>query len=131
MDIIANNVANSSTTGFKRQGIEFDTLHSVGHRPAEHQFRRRSRDLSRSATGPIQPTGNPLDLAIEGSGYFEVQKPDGSTHYTRSGSFQLDNQGQITTLVGHAVLGDGGPPSSFLIRFQNITYGVTVHVAPA
>ena len=121
MDIVANNVANSSTTGFKREGIEFDTLLT---QPAPGQSlnfvvdRATYRDPS---TGPIQPTGNPLDLAIEGAGYFEVQMPDGSTRYTRGGSFHLDNQGQIVTQSGYPVLSDGQSPITIADTAQNVT----------
>jgi len=110
MDIVANNVANSSTTAFKREGIEFDTLLE---QPAPGQSlsfvvdRATYRDAS---TGPITDTGNQLDLAIQGPGYFQVQMPDGSTGYTRAGAFQVNSEGQITTLAGLPVLSDGGAP---------------------
>src|ERR1700733_13460588 len=86
IDIVANNVANSSTTGFKREGIEFDTLLSQPTPDETIDFvvdRATYRDAS---AGPINPTGNPLDLAIQGAGYFQVQTPQG-IRYTRSGSF--------------------------------------------
>ncbi|MFY9288623.1 MAG: flagellar basal-body rod protein FlgF [Alphaproteobacteria bacterium] len=107
MDIVANNVANSSTTGFKREGIEFDSFLS---QPAPNHTinfvvdRATYRD---AATGPITKTDNPLDLAIQGEGYFQVQTPQGK-RYTRNGSFQIDSQGQITNLAGQPLLSDGG-----------------------
>jgi flagellar basal-body rod protein FlgF len=110
MDIVANNVANASTTGFKREGIEFDTYVS---RPAAGQTlnfvvdRATYRDAS---TGPIQPTGNPLDLAIQGKGYFAVRAADGTTKYTRGGSLSVDAQGEIVTQSGLPVLSDGNQP---------------------
>jgi len=110
LDIIANNVANSNTGAFKREGIEFDTLvnQPTGGQPINFVTDRSTyRDTS---TGPIQPTGNQLDLAIEGSGYFQVQIPDGTTRYTRSGSFHLNEQGEIATQSGQLVLSDGGAP---------------------
>jgi flagellar basal-body rod protein FlgF len=108
MDIVANNIANSSTTGFKREGIEFDTLLS---QPAPGESinyvvdRATYRDPS---NGPIEVTGNTLDFAIQGSGYFQVQGPNGKVEYTRSGAFQINNQGQLVTLAGLPVLGDSG-----------------------
>jgi flagellar basal-body rod protein FlgF len=109
MDVVANNVANASTTGFKREGIAFDTLLAAPtpDKPSLHFVVDRAtyRDAS---MGSITKTGNPLDLAIQGPGYFQVQQPDGSTAYTRAGSFQLNNDGQIVTLGGLPVLGDGG-----------------------
>lgn len=111
IDVVANNVANANTTGFKRIGIEFDTLVAqpqIGQRINFVVDRATYRDPS---NGPIQPTGNQLDLAISGPGYFQVQTPEG-TRYTRGGSLQLDQLGQISTLSGHPVLGDGGQPIS-------------------
>jgi flagellar basal-body rod protein FlgF len=109
IDVVANNVANASTTGFKREGIEFDSLltsPTPGKKPISFVIDRATyRD---TANGPIVPTGNPLDLAIQGPGYFEVQQPNGSTAYTRAGSFQLNADGEIVTLSGLRVLGDGG-----------------------
>lgn len=110
MDIVANNVANASTTGFKREGIEFDALLSRPPQGAPVSFvvdRATYRDPS---NGPIEPTGNALDLAIQGPGYFQVQAADGTTQYTRAGAFQLNNQGQIVTQAGLPVLSDSGQP---------------------
>ncbi len=106
-DIVANNVANSSTTGFKREGVQFETYLS---RPTPRQAtafvydRATYRD---TAQGTIKTTGNPLDLAIQGKGYFQVQTPNG-IQYTRSGAFRTDAQGQIVTSGGLPVLSDGG-----------------------
>jgi len=111
MDVIANNVANATTTGFKREGINFDTVMksangSGGSNKPLHFVTDRAtyRDTS---NGPITPTNNPLDLAIQGKGYFVVQMPDGSTGYTRAGSLSLDNQGRIVTQAGLPILDDG------------------------
>ena len=107
VDVIANNIANSSTTGFKRQGIQFETYVS---RPTPRQStsfvydRATYRDMT---PGTISMTGNPLDLAIQGKGYFQVQTPQG-IQYTRDGAFRTDNSGQIVTSSGLPVLGDGG-----------------------
>jgi len=109
MDIVANNVANMSTTGFKREGIEFDTLLSQTAPDETLDFvvdRATYRDAS---SGPIDPTGNPLDLAIQGAGYFSVQTPQG-TRYTRAGAFQINTDGQLVTLSGDLLLGEGDQP---------------------
>ena len=109
IDIVANNVANASTTGFKREGIEFDTLLSQPTPDESIDFvvdRATYRDAS---NGPIEVTNNPLDLAIQGSGYFSVQTPQG-TRYTRAGAFQLNTDGQVVTLSGDLLLGDGDQP---------------------
>jgi len=108
VDIVANNVANASTTGFKREGIEFDTLLSQPVPGQSINFVVDRATYRDSSTGPITPTGNSLDLAIQGPGYFEVQAADGTTRYTRAGSLQVSNQGQLVTATGLPVLNDGG-----------------------
>jgi flagellar basal-body rod protein FlgF len=121
IDIVANNVANSSTTGFKREGIEFDTLLSQPTPDESIDFvvdRATYRDYS---TGPIETTGNPLDLAIQGAGYFAVQTPQG-IRYTRSGAFQLNTEGQIVTLSGDLVMGEGDQP----ITLPSTAYQVNI-----
>lgn len=107
MDVIANNVANANTTAFKRENVEFSSYLAQPSQGPSTNFvvdRATYRDIS---VGPIEPTHNALDLAIQGQGYFQVRTKDG-TRYTRSGSFQLDNQGQITTHKGDVILSDGG-----------------------
>jgi len=108
-DVVANNIANSSTTGFKREGIVFSTLLGkapTGNKKLDFVY---DRATYRDATpGTISATGNPLDLAIQGNGFFQVQTPQGATQYTRNGAFQTDNQGQIVTSTGMPVLSDSG-----------------------
>ncbi len=109
MDVVANNVANSSTSGFKREGIEFDTLltRTTPHESLNFVVDRATyRDAS---SGPINPTSNPLDFAIQGSGYFPVQTPQG-IRYTRAGAFELNTDGQIVTMSGDLLLGEGNQP---------------------
>jgi flagellar basal-body rod protein FlgF len=113
MDVVANNIANASTTGYKREGISFDSLLGKSSPNSNKMVsfvydRTTYRDTT---NGPIVKTSNPLDLAIQGQGYFQVQKPDGSTAYTRDGSFQLNTEGQIVTNSGNLLIGDGGPIS--------------------
>jgi len=114
VDVIANNVANSSTTGFKREGIQFNTLlSSLGNGDAATKGVHYVIDKSTyrdASPGTISSTGNPLDLAIQGPGYFQVQTPAGATAYTRNGALQTDNQGQLVTSSGMLVLSDGGQP---------------------
>lgn len=122
MDIVANNIANSSTTGFKREGVEFDTLVMHPSPGQELSFivdRATYRDAS---NGPIVSTGNPLDLAIQGQGYFPVQTPAG-TRYTRAGALRLDTSGQIVTMDGNPVLGEGDRPISVPDTTTEITIG--------
>ena len=109
MDIVANNVANSSTTGFKREGIEFSTLLSQASAGKGINFvidRATYRDMQ---SGPLQTTSNPLDVAIQGQGYFAVQTTNG-TRYTRGGSMLTNSEGQIVTQAGYPLLDDGSQP---------------------
>ena len=95
LDTISNNLANASSTGFKKDIITFDQALQA------HQ----TTDLTQ---GPLRGTGNPLDLALEGDGFFKVRTPRG-TRYTRGGNFVLDAAGLLKTQNGDPVLGQGGP----------------------
>lgn len=116
LDSIANNLANVGTNGFKRGGVVFedlmyDNLRQAGAATGEQgtlptglQVGLGSRVAASTrnyAQGNLQNTGNHLDLAIKGAGFFQVQLPDGSTGYTRDGAFQLDPNGQVVTAAGH------------------------------
>jgi flagellar basal-body rod protein FlgF len=120
MDVIANNVANVNTNGFKADRSLFQEYLMPTAR--EDNFvagrdRRLSHVIDRAtfhdfAQGSPDQTKNPLDVAIGGDGMFVVQTPAGE-RYTRDGSFQIDNQGQLVNASGYPVLGNNGP-----IRFQ-------------
>jgi flagellar basal-body rod protein FlgF len=113
MDVIANNIANVSTPGFKRESAKFEEYVTMVA-PSEGQTGPQavsfvkdagvSRDLSQ---GNVQNTGAPFDFAINGNGYFTVQTPQGM-RYTRDGHFTLDANGQIVTSDGYPLQGDGG-----------------------
>lgn len=115
LDNVANNLANSSTAGFRKRRIQFEDLmyqNVVMPGAAATQQTTVAAGLqvglgSRSAAseivqtqGDFSQTGNPLDLAINGQGFFQVTLPSGETGFTRSGSFHLDAQGQIVTANG-------------------------------
>jgi flagellar basal-body rod protein FlgG len=115
IDVIANNLANVNTTGFKRSKIEFqDVLYqkirSAGTEsaagstvPIDLEVGYGTRPVATQryfSMGQLQITGNPLDVAIEGNGFFQVQLPDGTTAYTRDGSFKLSADGQVVTSDG-------------------------------
>ena len=114
MDVIANNLANASTPGFKRESVKFEE-YVQPVQPAEGQSGSQSlafvrdagvvRDLS---DGSLEHTGSPYDLAINGNGYFAVQTPAGE-RYTRNGHFSLNSEGVIVTGEGYPLLGEGGP----------------------
>ena len=123
-ETIANNVANSNTPGFKRDQLTFkeyistlekgyndidlpnkewqskDFYHSYG---AEKAMVKVDGSYTNHEQGALQPTKNPLDLAIQGKGFFEVLTPNG-VRYTRHGIFSLDNQNRLVTNQGHPVL---------------------------
>lgn len=106
MDVVANNVANSTTTGFKKQESVFETYIS---RPSSNyaiQFGVDRGTVRHAAQGPLLTTGNALDVAIQGEGYFAVETKAG-TLYTRAGSFQLNSEGEIVMPNGDKLLGDG------------------------
>lgn len=115
MDVIANNLANVNTTGFKRSRPEFQDLLYQDLRlaganatsnteiPTGIQIGLGTRLAATTrlfTQGSSQNTGQPLDLMISGDGFFQITMPDGTTAYTRAGSFNLDSTGQIVTADG-------------------------------
>lgn len=116
LDTISNNLANANTVGYKRQEAQFEDLlyqtlrpagaGAQGASPAGVQLGAGARVVATSryfAQGPIQQTGNPLDLAIEGPGFFAVNRPNGEVAYTRAGTMRLDAQGRMVTTDGLSV----------------------------
>jgi flagellar basal-body rod protein FlgG len=119
VEVIANNIANVNTTGYKRQRAEFqDLLYQTVIRPGTQSSDsgtivpsgiqlgagvKTAAVYRINEQGNIQQTANSLDVAINGSGYFQVELPDGETAYTRDGSFQLNENGQIVTADGYQV----------------------------
>ncbi|MFA5371057.1 MAG: flagellar basal-body rod protein FlgG [Sideroxydans sp.] len=118
MDVISNNLANVSTTGFKRSRAVFEDLLYQNLRqpgaqssqqtqiPSGLQIGTGVRPIATErihTQGNLQQTGNQLDMAIQGNGFFQILLPDGSTAYTRDGSFQSDSQGQLVTANGYTV----------------------------
>lgn len=118
MDVISNNLANVSTTGFKRARAVFeDLLYQTIRQPGAASSQQtdlpsglqlgtgvRPVATERIHTqGNLQLTGNSKDVAINGAGFFQVLLPDGTTAYTRDGSFQTDSQGQLVTSSGFPI----------------------------
>ena len=116
LDVIANNLANVSTNGFKRGRAVFEDLLYQTIRQSGAQSSQQTQIPSglqlgtgvRPATtariftqGNLEQTGNVLDLAINGAGFFQITLPDGTIAYTRDGSFQKDNQGQMVNSSGY------------------------------
>jgi flagellar basal-body rod protein FlgF len=112
MDTTANNLANLTTSGFKVEHVVSRALSekpaAAADSPQDISFADAwtlQRDFS---TGPLEQTGNPLDFALEGNGFFEVQT-QGGTAYTRDGRFGLNDAGEVVTRNGDPVMGEGGP----------------------
>lgn len=119
VEVIANNLANANTTGFKGSRAEFqDLLYQDERRVGESTSDagttvptgvqiglgvRPSAVYRVAGQGTIQSTGNPFDLAINGLGYFTISMPDGTTSYTRDGSFQINQNGNLVTADGYKV----------------------------
>lgn len=105
----ANNLANANTTGFKADFDAYRAMPLFGEGHPSRVFALAERPGVDFSTGTIEHTGNALDVAISGDGFFAVQAPDGSEAYTRAGEFQLTATGQLLTADGLPVLGNGGP----------------------
>ncbi len=119
VDNIANNLANVNTTGFKRSKVEFqDVLYQNFRRAGSATAvgsqlptglaigygTRVNATVRHFSGGTLMPTGNPLDLAISGDGFFQIQYPDGTTAYSRDGAFKLSSDGRVVTSDGYFML---------------------------
>jgi flagellar basal-body rod protein FlgG len=144
--VIANNLANVNTTAFKQGRADFEDLIYQTYRQAGAQSSQNSQipsginmgtGVRLVATqkiftqGPLENTQNPLDIAIQGRGFFSILRPDGSIAYTRDGTFQTDSTGQIVTSDGYPLQ----PTLTIPAQTTNITIGtdgtVSVTVAPS
>ncbi|MBT0569551.1 flagellar basal-body rod protein FlgG [Curvibacter sp. CHRR-16] len=127
LDVIANNLANSATNGYKRshavfEDLMYQNLRQVGSNTSEQssmptglQLGLGVRTVATSRTfsqGSLQQSNSNLDVAIQGNGFFQVTLPDGTTGYTRDGAFQMDNQGVLVTSSGYPVQGGVTVPAN-------------------
>ena len=118
IDNVANNLANVNTTGFKKSRVEFEDLFyqqlkapgsptsTEGEAPVGLESGLGTRAVASArnfSSGNLRSTNAPFDIAIEGSGFFQVSLPGGETGYTRSGTFHLNGQGQLVTNEGYTV----------------------------
>jgi flagellar basal-body rod protein FlgF len=115
LGVVANNIANVNTTGFKSDTAIFEEYLKSAARDDDFEGSdsRLSFVVDRATVhdfgqGPVERTGNPLDLALDGSAFFVVQV-NGEDRYTRNGAFQVNNQGQLVTNDGLPVMGANGP----------------------
>lgn len=106
-----HNLANASTTGFKADLSAFQSRAVTGPGYASRVYATDQTVGWNHAIGPQEQTGNPLDLAIHGQGFFAVQDGNGKEAYTRAGDLHVDPTGQLLTATGLPVLGDNGPIS--------------------
>src|SRR3954468_6350420 len=127
LDVVANNIANLNTTGFKADNVVFQEFLMPGARA--NQFAGSDRQLSfvqdratwlDLSQGPVEHTGNPLDIAISGNAFLTVQTPRGE-RYTRNGALQVNAQGQLVTSEGLQVVGQNGP-----ITFQPTDRNISI-----
>ena len=142
LDAISNNLANVSTNGYKKshavfEDLMYQNLRQAGGNSSEQTnlptglqlgLGTRAVATARSfAQGNLQQTTNPLDVAVKGNGFFEIQLPDGTNGYTRDGSFQVSAQGQLVTNNGYTV----NPGITIPNNAQSVTIGAdgTVSVA--
>jgi flagellar basal-body rod protein FlgF len=109
LDLRANNLANSSTNGFKldREFYSVYSAEDTGNGEGPSQLPYVKSQWTDFTQGTLTPTGNPLDTALTGQGFFVVNGPSGPL-YTRNGSFQMSSSGELTTSDGYPVAGDGG-----------------------
>ncbi|MEG0938061.1 MAG: flagellar basal-body rod protein FlgG [Comamonas sp.] len=120
LDVVSHNLANLSTTGFKRNRAEFQdliyqNLRQVGGQSSESTQLPTGMHLGLGVNagaisrefrqGTLQSTTNTFDLAIDGDGFFQIQMPDGNTAYTRDGSFSIDGTGQLISSTGYPLVG--------------------------
>jgi flagellar basal-body rod protein FlgF len=129
-DVIANNLANLSTTGFKGEHLLFAQYLSQASDGTPLSYVQELGTARDTSQGPITQTGNPLDVAIQGDGFFTVQTPLGP-RYTRNGHFQLDADRQIVTSQGYPVLTDSGSPLAVPEGAGPITIGADGSVGTA
>jgi flagellar basal-body rod protein FlgG len=134
LDVVAHNLANVGTTGFKRSRVAFeDLLYQNVRQPGANSSQQTQlptglqigtgvRPVATARTftqGNLQQTGNQLDLAINGQGFFQIQMPDGTTAYTRDGTFHTDANGTVVTSNGFPL----SPALTIPANAQSVTIG--------
>ncbi|MEY2894032.1 MAG: flagellar biosynthesis protein FlgF [Pseudomonadota bacterium] len=108
-DTLAGNLANVSTPGFRAELQAFRSVPVLGSGASTRAFALETTPGYDATPGPINATGNNLDVAMKGNGWLTVQALDGTEAYTRGGSFEISGDGTLTTHSGLPVMGDGGP----------------------
>ena len=135
LDAISNNLANVATNGYKRGGVSFEDLMYQNLRPAGSASSEQSQlptglqvglgvkvaaSTRNFSQGTLTNTGNALDMAVSGNGFFQITLPDGTTGYTRDGAFQTDGNGQLVTAAGYVLQpGITIPPGALSVTVSN------------
>jgi flagellar basal-body rod protein FlgF len=121
-EVLANNLANASTPGFRAELTAFRAVPVQGSGAATRVYALESTPGYNAEPGAVQATGRNLDVAMKGNGWLAVQGLDGTEAYTRGGALDINNEGLLVTKTGLTVLGDGGPIT--------IPANATVQIAP-
>jgi flagellar basal-body rod protein FlgF len=121
-DVLAHNLANVSTQGFRAELTAIRAVPVLGDGASTRVHALETTPGYSNEPGPVQATGRGLDVALKGNAWLAVQASDGTEAYTRAGSLALDPEGQLTTAAGRVVLGDGGPIT--------VPAGADVQIAP-
>ncbi len=108
-DVLANNLANASTTGFRAELTAFRAVPVLGDGASTRVFSIETTPGYNSDPGPVQATHRDLDVAMKGNAWLAVHGVDGLEAYTRNGALEVNNEGLLVTRSGQGVLGDGGP----------------------
>jgi len=127
MDVVANNIANLNTTGFKAEQLLFEEYKMPVAKDRDFPFADQRLSYTEDwatihnmATGAVTDTGNPLDVALDGEGFLAVQTPQGE-RYTKAGSMAIDTTGTLVDLQGNPVMSEQGP-----IRFNPAETDITI-----
>lgn len=108
LDVLSNNLANTNTAGFKKDRLTFESLLAKGQAAGDAPVMAEEKFFTDFSPGPLKQTGNTLDVAIEGDGFFVIDTPQGPA-YTRQGNFHISPAGRLVTVDGFEVQGKGGP----------------------
>ena len=108
-DVVAHNLANASTPGFRAELAAFRAVPVRGDGASTRVYALESTPGYKAEAGPVQATGRNLDVAMRGNAWLAIQASDGTEAYTRAGALDADPEGQLVTRSGQVVLGEGGP----------------------
>jgi flagellar basal-body rod protein FlgF len=129
-EIIANNLANINTPGFKADLYQAQSMYLDSKTGSNQSYNVQAPNNVDISPGEIMHTGRDLDVAVNGDGWLAVQDSNGKEVYTRSGSLRLDTTGRLITASGHSVMGNGGPISIPPAKSIEVASDGTISVLP-